>query len=1585
MAISSRDPDLIARTTRLVQFLRELESARRKRIRDVHKHEGVEWLGTLPDEVTVTEDAEPGATVFAIMAPPAVPLPVVPDSLEGWVRRSELKDADMDAPVLGDGASDDVVAAYEEWLPKWQAWAREERLVSRRRRWHRTLWDWAERLSQQNDELEVVLAVGLLSWKSPGGQKVRNHLLVTPVELAREPRTQRVEVVLGARGHLQDRDLLDDLEGFDLVRTQIVREEVHSGERAFGPGQAASEILRDWSIRAFDYGADYYDTWDHTDEGGTAEVRHAPALVLRRRDRATLIAYYDQMLTALEGEDAAAPLGLAQLVSSLEPAERLGFMREQGVGDGLGAEPLFPLHTNPQQREIMERLRHDNGVVVQGPPGTGKTHTIANLLASLLADGKRVLVTSQKAQALRVLRDKLPADVRKLAVSITDQTRGGSQELEGSVNELASRFHNHEPRQLDAQIDRLRGELGANRALIASLRERIRRLREAETVDHGAVSPGYAGTLAAIVRKVRAEAADFGWMPKGAPAKPPVTAAEAGELLDLLASASSSRDSRAGQTVPDPAGLPDADHVRTLIRAEADAHEIAGQAENELSQKLAACGDALFAELETGRVAIADVLYDLDAIDEEWAVRAFQDGLAGRDAAVWDQLLQHVDKVARLAAAADAVGLADVSLPEFDPTGPGSLTAQHAAAGALIDYLAAGGKLKGRLMRSAQQKAAEKVLIGTAVSGVAPETLDLLKIVYAELTGRVILAELSRGWEMAEVTFPGRRTLTQESSRYSVAHEQLATSRRAATLITATARTLRGAGLQIPLRSRADWESYSSSLTAVRLRLDAVRATDALTTLTTRLQAIIAQGCAPPELVRAVAALSARDAEAYGAALTGLDVARTEVHELARTHKLRDPIRAAHPGLIRVMQGAPADPVWADRLGKWDAAWAWSRAAAYFEELRTPGLEAKLEAELEAETRKQLRLISELAAAQAWQASLSRMTSHNAQALRAYREQVTRLGKGTGKYAARYRRGAREAMRASIGAVPAWIMPLQQVVETIPARRDSFDVVIVDEASQAGIDALFLLWLAPRVIVVGDDKQCAPSMISHGELEPIFQKLDMYLPDMEPYLRNTLTPGSSLFDILSTRFGSVIRLKEHFRCMPEIIGYSSRQFYADEPLVPLRQYGADRLDPLRVVRVEGGYTEGTDSRLRNPREAEAIVDTIKQCLTDPAYQGRTFGVVVLQGHGQVDLIRKRLMEEIGLQEFSDRKLRVGSAPDFQGDERDVIFLSMVVAERRPAATDTRMQRIYNVAASRAKDQMWLFHSVAPDLLKVDDLRRSLLTYMSNPLPVFGPDLLTGVTRDEPHDAFDSLFEQRVYLEIRERGYHVVPQWEVNGRRIDLVVSGARGRLAVECDGDHWHGSPDQISRDEDRERELKRAGWRFWRIRESEFYAAGEAALADLWHTLDKLEIRPGETVSAVAPNETWAPVPLEVGTSVVHTESSSPVPDEAPEKPTDLIELVRFYESDGRTRTVAELTELILADLGVEETRKSVELVHSAITRSRRDRRRPLQDREPTALTAGTDEVRTWARKNKYEMDDGRLEPHIVFAYNRAHPERPY
>jgi very-short-patch-repair endonuclease len=198
-----------------------------------------------------------------------------------------------------------------------------------------------------------------------------------------------------------------------------------------------------------------------------------------------------------------------------------------------------------------------------------------------------------------------------------------------------------------------------------------------------------------------------------------------------------------------------------------------------------------------------------------------------------------------------------------------------------------------------------------------------------------------------------------------------------------------------------------------------------------------------------------------------------------------------------------------------------------------------------------------------------------------------------------------------------------------------------------------------------------------------------------------------------------------------------------------------------------------------------------------------------------------------------------------------------------ALTRSESQRRINVAASRAMEQLWLVHSVQPEDLKTNDLRRSLLSYMQktegalvDPIPAD----VTTTTRTEP---FDSLFEQQIFVELVGRGYYVNPKVVVNNRTIDLVITGSDARLAVECDGDEFTSTPEQARADMERERELRRCGWRFWRVRESEYLLDPEHALDGLWKELEHRGVQPnsvGPDLAGEQVDDPWIPVALAGG-----------------------------------------------------------------------------------------------------------------------------
>ena len=253
----------------------------------------------------------------------------------------------------------------------------------------------------------------------------------------------------------------------------------------------------------------------------------------------------------------------------------------------------------------------------------------------------------------------------------------------------------------------------------------------------------------------------------------------------------------------------------------------------------------------------------------------------------------------------------------------------------------------------------------------------------------------------------------------------------------------------------------------------------------------------------------------------------------------------------------------------------------------------------------------------------------------------------------------------------------------------------------------------------------------------------------------------------------------------------------------------------------------------NRAEAEVIVEEIKALTQEAAYP-RSIGVVSLIGSEQAEYIRARLSDAIGEELMQRHAILCGDSATFQGTERDVIFLSMVAdPTNRTALTTLRYEQRFNVAVSRARDRVVLVRSLRREDLNPSDLKARLIAHFDEPM-----QLATDVTR-QGLDACESGFERDVMQKLLDRGYRVQPQVGPFGFRIDLVVEGANGRrLAIECDGDRFHG-PEQWREDMRRQRVLERAGWQFWRCFASSFYRDVDLATADLFDTLSRLGIEP--------------------------------------------------------------------------------------------------------------------------------------------------
>ena len=587
---------------------------------------------------------------------------------------------------------------------------------------------------------------------------------------------------------------------------------------------------------------------------------------------------------------------------------------------------------------------------------------------------------------------------------------------------------------------------------------------------------------------------------------------------------------------------------------------------------------------------------------------------------------------------------------------------------------------------------------------------------------------------------------------------------------------------------------------------------------------------------------------------------REQYRRLVELHGLRDDLNRRDEQLARLGRAAPAwAPAIRDRCephndgvvpGDAEAAWLWRQLNEELDRRGQTSLQ-EIQRKIERLDEELCRVTVNLIDHRAWASQVRRVTQDQKQALVGWCDTVRRIGKGKGKWADQGRREAARLMADCRSAVPVWIMPLSRVVENFDPRSTRFDVLIVDEASQSDAFALLALSMARKVVVVGDHEQVSPSAVGQ-DLTTVQSLIDTHLkgiPNAHLYDGRT-----SIYDLARQSFGGMIRLTEHFRCVREIIAFSNDLSYNGE-IRPLRD---ETLVLLRPHVVAHRVRDAAPVRGKiNRDEAAAVAALLVAATEDPAYDAKTFGVISLLGNDQALEVERILRHRLEAAEYTRRRILCGSAAQFQGDERDVMFLSVVDTASEgplPLRDQEDAKRRFNVAASRARDQMWVVHSLSPDVdLKPGDLRRRLIEHADNPLALTQRLANVGASAE-------SEFERQVVQRLVRDGYRVHPQWKVGAYRIDLVVEGAKKRLAIECDGDRFH-PPEQLEADLERQSILERLGWTFARIRGSQFFRDPDAAMAPVFERLSELGIGPEPDPD---PGRTLASGDTELGDRVI-------------------------------------------------------------------------------------------------------------------------
>lgn len=1357
------------------------------------------------------------------------------------------------------------VKSYTKWLDQRDKWVEKQKICSRTRNLFTDLYRMYFELQRESETEEIIAANGML--RDRDNSAICHPVLTHRVKLDYDPEKNTV--------YIKNTDTLSELysiafqvmedvnlNAINTLSADLQENDYHPLDRNDTPGflkvlahqlssdsiYSESGVLENWKAQ------------------GRILMYNEPCFIVRKRLDGTLKAIEQIIENVQETGEIPAPIRDIVSGGTIDIPEDTGeeSIEEQlaAVG-GESAEILLSKEANKEQLEIAHRIEYYNAVLVQGPPGTGKTHTIANLMGHFLAQGKSVLVTSHTTKALSVLKEKVAPGLQSLCVSILDDSNVDMERSVDGITDYMAKTTSHE---LKREMDVLAVE---RRQLIEKLADVRRKIfliinQECNCIVYNGeeISPSKAAEF--IVNNAEALSYIPGKVRLRAPM--PLTFAELTDLYRSNELVSAEDELELAAELPKPEQILSpavfANTWTALQNAKAGIETAAVKSRlsviNDIDSRIARFDNAKasFALNYPDSAAIKELKDYVGTLGkiEDWMKYAAVDGKSG--GAYRLRWLTLIDKIKETCEYAESVVTEQFgnNIVFADSENIQVLKGSY-------EGLKTAFSDKGKISKFTfwTHKDFEPALNAVTINGKHPNSAENCDIVLHCIELDAIRKECAKYWNelLGEHGVPDFFSLDRREPE-KIAGNWIPHILRYLDWYETDYEPLKQkmSAIGLPIETVFDVNSLDSDLAATEKILSAAEtiipsicdicnlalvAAENTETLKRSHEVLLSGKRSGSETCKNVErAMAAGNESEYSDSYAVLE----RMHEKYALQAKRDE-------MLKTLE--PIAPQWAEAIrnragihgsdtvpNTIEEAYKWKQLSGIIEEITAQPF-GQFQAESLHLSKEYRKITAKYAEKSGWY-HLLRQTEADInmkQALQGWKLTVKKIGKGTGKQAPALKAEARKLMAKCQGAVPGWIMPINRALESLDPKRNRFDVVIIDEASQSDISSLAILYMGKKLIIVGDDKQVSPMAVGM-EVDKMDALQQMYIKEKIPnaHLYNGKT---SIYDIAATTFQPLM-LREHFRCVPEIIGFSNMLSY-DFKIMPLRDASNSVLLPAVVnYRVTDGKRD--DRGKTNKNEAKAIVALMKACMEQPEYKNKTFGVISLLGDEQFKLIQQMIEEQIDHKEIKERNILCGNSANFQGDERDVIFLSLVDSGdgNGPVhllgfGTDDATRKRYNVAASRARDQLWVVDSLDSAVdLKPGDIRKTLIDYSLNPNSV-------EISKAEIEEKADSPFEVAVATSLKTRGYHLVQQWKVGAYRLDMVAVFGKKTVAIECDGERWHSGEAKIREDMERQTILERLGWRFIRIRGSEYYKDPEKTMTRVVSELTNYGIEP-ESIS---------------------------------------------------------------------------------------------------------------------------------------------
>lgn len=1405
--------------------------------------------------IKIKKPKEPERPAFAVL-PKAIQNWIEPSSLLNEEEGPQLKDTidiegetlnNTDFPELEKELNNYVNNCWIEDLIDYQSKYKEYQinfeLFENQNKIYKNFFRIYNKVQQFGEEFELVIGVGLLNYReSTDRTKIFRHIITQRVDIEFEFSEKDSQILVSPNIESAPQIELDAIIDLtELFDSRNIIDAEDAVKKYFEETSLDNLFSDDLIFDALQIFADRFSPDGKfvnqiakpSSANSKPAIYFAPALLFRKRNTRSFTALYQQIIENIQnqGEEVDIPT-INDLIEIQECVENDPLYDQQPADSGLNIDTIyFPKEYNDEQIEIIQKAKTNNKVLVQGPPGTGKSHTIANLICHLLASGKKVLITAYTKRALEVLKDKLPKEFQNLTVNLLSSDSSSIQGLQSSVNAINDELSRINLNDYNSQIEKLAADLSSTRAKIMFNTHELLKIKE-KSIRKQEINSCYYGTLTEIAEKIEKDASEYSWYSND------FYDIQNNDVYNEIAYFIESNEkyrnidvSEFNYIIPGIDFFPSVNLVQQY-RGTVDLIESYKTKESISTDQCADCEKlkSLLLELhefyvlsENIKIGFTTELIDFYLHGNPFLIKNKIESL--------EQILNRIESfdLRQIDRDQEISYNVDYNLKQLKND-----------AKALLEYVNDGNTLSGlsfSLKKSfASKEIKEKLYIidKIRVNGSPCDTKNELEIVIRDIEIQQDFQELSELWE-----WDSKIPKCSYSEKYDYYKNLFCEITKLVKIIEESEK------VRTEIQSLTTLKIIPFNLKQVDEFISVanysilVNRAKELKEVITKAEVYLAQDNLHPVAAQIMHAIKLIDHNLYEQSLHNLETLIQNQQDYSAFIDLESRLQKILPNLVDMIC---KEEFCIPDIPKLKKAVYFRHAQNEINKLMDVDYEQSLFIDLKESEEKERQLIAKIASQKAWSKVFERLQQNKnlRQYLEAWVQAVKKISKtGKGKRDIKFRKEAQNQMDKCKSAVPCWIMPLYKIAETIQPELGMFDYVVIDEASQLGPDAIFLLYISKNIIIVGDDKQTSPEYVGvdSNVMNPHIIK---HLKDI-PFA-NYYGTEFSFFDHARRFCDGVTVLREHFRCMPEIIEFSNKHFYAPDGkcLYPLKQYSENRLEPLKAVFCPTGYTDGDGARIVNEPEAEAITDTIAKLIEDKRYSEKTIGVIVLQGNRQAAVIEDLLLKRIGEKEFHNRKIVCGNSASFQGDERDIIFLSLVTAKNhsRSALTKPEDERRFNVAVSRAKEQIWLFHSIQiEDLSNKNDLRYKLLEHFMNQnhKPLILNTRIERTVGSQP-EPFESWFEVDVYNDIVGRGFSVIPQYEVaKGKyRIDLVAVLPDGtKLAIECDGDQWHGA-EEYQNDILRQKDLERWGWQFFRVKGYSYYSNREKALKPLWDILNK-------------------------------------------------------------------------------------------------------------------------------------------------------